>query len=334
MGTKKTTKTTENSTRTNAPPAWTLPGLTSAGDAVTAAMQAAIANPTPYAEEFVAGMDPGRVSNQVQAYDAAGQTAEDMGGFAKSAMERLFAPQDSSKLLQDAITASIHPVFQQLMERTLPGITNSALQSGAYTNDRALGVMPQTAIRDATESAQRIGAQMGYDGFQAEQDRNLQKTAQLPALTNLVAQMAASRGDLMGMGTTLDQTLRQQMLDNAKAKHDYSIGAPYESIGPAAQLLSLLSGNYGTQTSNGTSKTVEKTGGMGSVLQGALGLASMAGSLGAFGPLGGAVGAAGGAGGAVNNIGRAAGNLGGSSLFQNPFITPIVPTPSPFARRI
>ena len=331
MGTKKTTNTTQNSTQTAAPPSWTLPGLTSAGDAVTAAMQAAIKAPTPYTGQFVAGMDPGRVATQVGQYDAAAGTAGDMGNFARQQMQQLFAPQDSQKLLQDAISASIHPVFRQLMEQTLPGITNSALQSGAYTNDRALGVLPQTAIRDSTESAQRIAAQMGYDGFQAEQDRTIQRAQQLPALSNLVAQMASARGDLTGMGTTLDQTLRQQMLDNEKAKHDYNVGAPYESIGPAAQLLSLLSGNYGTQTGSSNSKTVEKTGGLGSVVQGALGLASMAGSLGAFGPLGGVLAKAGGA---AGNAGTALGGVAASSMFQNPFVTPIVPTQSPFARRI
>jgi hypothetical protein len=320
MSTKKKTTQTSNQTQTAAPPAWTLPGLTAGGNAVTAAMNAALANPQPYTGEFVAGMDPGRVAAQTAAYDTAAGTAGDMGTFARQALEKMFAPVDSGKLLQDAITASIHPVFQQLTEQTLPGITNSALQSGAYTNDRALGVLPTEAIANATESAQRIGAELGWEGFQAEQNRNLERTAQLPALTNLVAQMASARGDLLGMGTTLDQQLRQETINNERARHDYNIGAPYESISPAAQLLAMLSGNYGTQTSNGTQTTVQKTSGLGPILQGALGLASAAGSLGAFGPLGGVAGAAGAAPAAINNIPAAIAKMQGASQLFNPFM--------------
>lgn len=288
MGSKKKQTTTTNQTQTAAPPAWTLPGFEIAGKAVTDAL----AGPrvAPYAGDFVAGMDPARLAAQIAAYDAASGTVGELGGFADAQLRDLFAPRDSQALLQEAIKASIEPTFRQLREQTLPGIRNSALASGAYTNDRALGVVPENAIRNATESAQRIGAELGYQGFQAEEDRRLDRAGMLPGLANLVAQMTSARGDLLGMGTQLEQGNRQAGLDNAIARHDYAVGAPYESISPAAQLLALLSGNYGTQTSDGKQTTVQKTSGLGPILQGALGVASAAAGLGAFGPLGTAAG--------------------------------------------
>lgn len=294
MGSKKTTTQNTNQTQTAAPPSWTLPGLQYAGNQVTNALQQNGSGPA-YTGDFVATMDPARVAAQVAAYDRAATEVGGLAEFSQQQMQEMFQPRDMSAELDAAISAAIDPVYRQLQEQVLPGITNSALASGAYTNDRALGVVPQTAIRDATENAQRLAATMGYEGLQAEEDRRLQRGAMLPELTNLVAQMFASRGDVMSAGTTLDQQLRQSMIDNNLARHNYDVNAPYERIAPAAQLLTMLSQGWGTNNMTGQSTTVEKTGGLGPMLQGVMGLGSMAASLGAFGPLGLAAGAAGGA---------------------------------------
>lgn len=298
MGSKKTTIQTSNETQKSAPPSWTMPGIDMASGMVIDQLKNT-APGTPYQGDFVAGADPTRVNASIGAYDAAAGKVGDIAALAEANMRDLYQPRDSNMLLQEAIKAAIDPVRKQLTEEILPGITNSALSSGAYTNDRALGVVPTVAIRNSDEAMQRIAAEMGYEGFQAEEDRRLQRARMLPELSNNVAKLFTSQGDIIGAGTTLDQMLRQGVIDNDLAKHQYGVTAPYERIAPAVQLLTALSGNWGEQSRTGESKTVEKTGGLGSVLQGALGVASMLGSVGAFGPIGAAAGAAGGAGGAL-----------------------------------
>lgn len=285
MGTKRTTSQTTNQTQTAAPPSWTLPGIQSASQMVTDAMKAN-APGTPYGGNFVAAPDAARTNQQIAAYDQAAQRVGELGTFAEAQMRDLYAPRDSQALLQNAITASMDPVFKQLREVTLPGITNSALMSGAYSNDRALGVVPGQAIGQATESAQRIAAELGYQGFQADENRRLQAAGLLPSLANLSAQFATAPGDIMGAASGIEQQMRQQVINNELAKHEYGVNAPYERIAPAVQLLQALSQNWGTQTMNGRSVTQEKTSGLGPILQGALGLGMGAASLGAFGPLG------------------------------------------------
>lgn len=313
MSTKQKQTTTSNQTQTAAPPKWTLPGLDFAGGAVTDALKANAGGPS-YGGDFVAGMDPARLAAQLAAYDATAGKVGELSTFADTQMRNLFQPRDMRSELDAAIRAAIQPVTQNLQENILPGITNSALQSGAYTNDRALGVVPGQAIRDALDSQTRIAATLGYEGLQAEEDRRLQRAQMLPELTNLVAQMFSSRGDILGAGTALEQQNRQLGINNDLARHQYAIQAPYERIAPAVSLLTALSGNWGEQTSNGTQTTVQKTSGLGPILQGAMGLASMAAGMGAFGNLGGAAGAAGGAAGGAGQL-MVNPNLGISSIF-------------------
>lgn len=292
MGSKKTTTQTQNSTNTNAPPTWTLPGLQIAGNAVTEALRANEGG-AQYGGDFVAQADQDRVATQIGLYDNASNTAGQLAQSSQDYVQNFFAPRDDNMLLQEAITASLDPVYRNLQERVLPGITNSALMAGAYSNDRALGVVPGEAIRDTQEEAARLAASMGYAGYQAEQDRQIQRAGMLPTLTNLIGSLTGAQADLYGMGTAFGQQNTQTGLDNDIARHQYGVSAPYERIAPAAQLLAMLSQNWGTQTGNSESTTTQRTSGLGPILQGAMGIASMAAGLGAFGPMAGAAGAAG-----------------------------------------
>lgn len=341
MSTKKTTKTTSNQTQTNAPPAWTLPGLQAAGGRVSDAL----AGPAPaaYTGDFVAVPNQDRVNQNIALTDQLGTRAAGFGDQVAGAMNQLgqvntpdaWVAGDGTAELNAAVKAGIDPVFKQLMEQTLPGITNSALSSGAYGNSRALGVVPGQAINAANESAQRIGAQLAFENFQRSQDRSLsawgtkegldstafdqqtQRLGMLPGMANDAMALYASQADLFGAGTQMDAAQRQAIINNNLARHDYNVRQPYEGLDIASSLLAQLSGNYGTQTGNANSTTVEKTGGLGPILQGAIGIGSMAASMGAFGPLGGAAGAAGGAAGAGASGAAAGAGMGGlSSLFR------------------
>lgn len=121
----------------------------------------------------------------------------------------------------------------------------------------------------------------GYnlDASQAQQDSMMQ-----------ALMMMTSQGDLMGQGLDLMTQQQQSEINNAMAQNSYEAQYPYQGLDTATNLLTALSGNWGTQTGQLNSTTTQKTGGLGAIAEGLIGAASIAASLGAFGPLGGAAG--------------------------------------------
>jgi hypothetical protein len=325
MGSKKqTTKSTTNQTQTNAPPAWTLPGLTSTAGLVQNAIGQIPA--THYSGDMVASMDPSQLAAIQQAWQGTAANAGDLAGWMQGQIGG-FQPTYTTSLpdtsynvadrqnLTDVINASIHPVQQQLMESILPSITNSALAAGAYSGDRAMGVLPQTAIRDATDSMQRIAAQLGYQDYNDYENRrlaayqaetaaaqgnyglennrvglNLQALMAEPEFVNSILHTQASQGDLLNMAAQLGVQNQQLGINNATAMDQYASQSPFMGLDTASELLARLSGNYGTQTLNGTqTQTTSTSGGLaGQLLQAALGAGMMA--MGMPGGLGGIFG--------------------------------------------
>jgi len=202
------------------------------------------------------------------------------------------------------INASIYPVYQQLTEQVLPGISSSALDSGAYSGDRAMKVLPQSAIADYSDSASRIAAQIGYENYKAYEDRRLAawqawqddilgaygaetqrglgqqdvNATMLGTTSDYISNIlrnSASVGDLLNMSAQLGVTNEQASINDLLAQDKYASYAPFLGLDQATQLLTQLSGGYGTQDMTGTTITKEKTGGIGEWVKGAVGVASM-----------------------------------------------------------
>lgn len=329
MGSKTKTTSNTNQTNTNAPPTFTQPGLTLAGDMTTQAL--ANLPTTAYSGPMVA--QPGNVQGVVDAYGNAANTAGQMSTFLQGQLPGLTtAPTFGTTLptaqydagngtdLTPAIQAAIHPVFQQLQEQVLPGIRSSALDSGAYSGDRAMSVLPEMAIRDSTDSANRIAAQLGYEDYQAREARRLSgfeedqnralagynadttrtlgtgdlmtsRMAQLPNLVDTILRASTGQGDILRGASDYQQTADQAQINDALQRDQYGQTRPFMGLDVASQILQRLSGNYGTQTGTGSTTQTQSTGGLGSVVQGLMGLASLAAAI----PTGGASLAAGGA---------------------------------------
>lgn len=320
MGSKKKTTQVSNSTSTAAPPSWTQPGF----EAVSGQLMNAINGPKApaYTGDFVAAPDAGLTQQAIDQYLATAGKATDLSGFLESQLAPLMARNDTrydvgdyNSTLAPAIEAAMAPVFRNLTEKVLPGIRSSATDSGAYSGSRAMAVLPGMAMDAASRNAQEIGAGMAFEDYQAREARRLdayktdeqlalERTGMLPALIDNILKSSAGGAQMTEGALNLGQARDQSVINNNLAKHDYAVKQPFEGMDIATQLLQALSGNYGTTTNQGKTVTTEKTGGLGSVVQGALGLASMAASMGAFGPLAGAAGAAaGGAGGAAGALG-------------------------------
>lgn len=334
MGGSKTTETT-NQTQTAAPPTWTLPGLQIAGQDVTNAIGQIPSS--HYTGPMVATYDPADIAAIQAAWNGTAANATNLAASMQNSTlpelqsigqglhytTSLPTTSISAAPLQDAtaaIQASMAPVMQNLTHNILPGITNSALASGAYTSDRALGVVPEQAIADATASMQNTAAQLGYTAYEdwatrdltaqqatvqaAQQNYSLdtarqtqQAAAQLQALgmtpdmVNSILHTQASSGDLMQMAANLGLTAQQAQINNAVGMDQYASQAPFMGLDTASQLLAELSGNWGTHTMNGTTTQTTSQSPVGQVLQGALGLGSLAmGIPGAGSAIGGALG--------------------------------------------
>jgi hypothetical protein len=201
------------------------------------------------------------------------------------------------------INAALNPVYEQLMHSILPGIQSSSLDAGAYTGDRAMRVLPQDALSEYSDSATRTAAGIGYENYRdfdnrrlyawaGDQDRLLagygdetqrglgaeqNQMGMMGAINDYVSGIlrnSASVGDLLNMSAQLGVTNEQAMINDILAQDQYASYSPFMGLDQAAALLAQLSGNYGTQTSQGTQKTTEKTSGLGEWVKGAIGLGS------------------------------------------------------------
>lgn len=291
MGSKKTTKQTSSSTQTNAPPSWTAPGLQEVASRVTAGLDQIPS--TGYQGDFIAQPDGALVEQIAKAYQDSAALAAQMGGKVNLAGYDMGANAQTSGV----IDAALHPVMRNLTENILPSIRSSSLDSGAYSGSRAMTTLPGQAIRDTNEAGQRLAAEISYKDYQDRENRRLQAygidQGNMPALMDTVMRMSASEGDLLAQAMGIKQAAGQNFIDNNLARDNYDLAQPFRGLDIATALLSQLSGNYGTQTGQSQSKTVEKTGGLGSVVQGLAGIAGMvAGGMSGLGGVGGLLGSA------------------------------------------
>lgn len=308
MGTKKTQKQTSQQTTTAAPPTWTLPGLQTAGAAVTNAMQQAQSTPI-YNGPFVAQPNMDLVNAAKAGYKGAaaavpGAVQAIQGGIdSLGALPSVTTGSYNAGAAYDiapAIQAATAPILRQLTEQTLPGLRSSAIESGAYSGDRAMSVVPEAvigqAMRDAQDTAATIGLQdysqreaRRLAGYQTDQANSLeaqqfnntmrqQIVSMLPDLINNQMLLRSSVGDLNSAALGLDTQAQQAQIDNALAANDNAIKAPFRGLDIASALLAQLSGNYGTTSSNGTQTSVQSSSGLGNVVQGLAGLAGMVGA--------------------------------------------------------
>jgi hypothetical protein len=296
MGGSTTVKTTENSTKTAAPPSWTLPGLTTASGDVLAALGQVPAS--HYNGQQVAYADPTTIGTIQGAYGNTADLANYYTGWMGNQLDTLSTPFDFTTALPStaydvgsqydvnpAIDAALYNVKRQLTQDILPGIKSSALDAGAYSGDRAMMVLPNQAIQDYTDSASRTAATIGYENYRDYENRRLQayndttqnaiaaygaetqrglgsETANSQMLgsigdfVNNILHTSASVGDLLKLSSDLGVSNDQAQINDALARDKYSSYAPFMGLDEASQLLATLSGNWGTQTGHADSTQV------------------------------------------------------------------------------
>lgn len=327
MGKKKTKETTNsrtNQTQTNTPFAPVLPGLTQLAGQIGNAVNEVQALPS-YQGDFLA-LPGERQQMVIPAYDRAAAlagrlvdpamgavnqalTAPTFGGPGIGEGMQTFGSYNATQV-QPVIEAAIAPYMRQLTEQILPGFQSAGIESGAYSNDRALATMPGQAIRDTGRMAAEVGAGISFQDFLEQQNR-LQQGFQLstqrglgeadvlssrlsmyPELLDTAMRMQTGAADLTAQGAAYDAAMRQAEIDNALARDTYNVQSPFRGLDMAAQLYGTFApyasqNRVGTENSTRTTTTSGDT--FGQLLQAGMGIAGM---VGGFPGLGTAAGAA------------------------------------------
>ena len=307
MGSKKKTTETTNQTQTSAPPSWAEPTMIDlagqiqnavnqvrqvpayTGDFV--ALPGALQNAVPGAYLDAAHMAQSLVPQAQQALSAAGvmPTYDVSGAQLQPALQGFAAGNPGG--MDAAIRAAIDPAYKALTEQVLPGLASSGIESGAYGSSRALTALPELAVRDFGQTAANLAAQMRYQdytdtanrmlqGYTAATSRGLgeadvltQRLGLTPDLLDAIMRMSGGAAELQAQGAAVDQANRQASIDNAMQRYQYQVNQPFMGYDVATDLISRLANGYGTQTLNGTTTTVQKTGGLAPIIGGALGAA-------------------------------------------------------------
>lgn len=352
--TKTTTTGSSNSTQTSTPTPWgpALPGLTNLAGATNNAITAAQGVPL-YQGDFLAL--PGQLQQQVPgmymdssalagslvdpALNAANNTNWQMPTFNGPSLDQgtqTFGSYDATQV-QPVIEAAMAPYLRQLQEQILPGLQSSGIESGAYSNDRAFAVMPQTALRDTSRMAAEVGSGIAFQDFLQQQQR-LQNAYQMdttrglgqadvltqrlgmyPELLDNAMRMSTGQADLASQAAAYDTAMRQAEINNALARDTYNVQAPFRGLDMGANILSTFS-PYASQYQTGTqdyrsqSTQTQSQPLAGQILQGAMGIGSM---VAGFPGLGTALGIGGQVANPMMNLGGGTSSFFGSA--RNPF---------------
>lgn len=302
MGTKKKTKSSSHDKTT--PVGWAQSGLQGIGDRIGAAVNAP---PLPmYQGDFIA--QPGAMQQGIpqQMLSDADFVRAQTGQAMQAAQAGLQHPVLSNfseydpTAIQPVIQAAIQPAMRQLQEQVLPTLQSSGIESGAYGGTRSQALLPSMAIGNTMRDVNELGMGLAYQDWNQQQQNSLagynaesNRLSMYPELLSNVLRTRTGATDVQATAAAYDQQLRQQQIDNARQQYQNQLMYPYQGLDVAAGILGPLAQPYASHDSR--SKTVEKSGGLGQVLQGAMGLAGMVAPM-FLGPAGAAMGGMAGAG--------------------------------------
>lgn len=184
--------------------------------------------------------------------------------------------------LQNAIQATIEPVFRQFSDVVLPGINTAAFEAGATGGSREAGALAQASQR-SLESALNLSANLAFPEFQRQQ----------------AFQIAAPEIQAAGIGAELlpfgllesvaqqRRGLESEQIAEAVARFSEEQAAPFRPLEPLSALLT--GANLGTDRTSDISNTFNEASFSQQLIAGLFGGASFlnaGSSAGLFGPAG------------------------------------------------
>lgn len=204
----------------------------------------------------------------------AGQGAPELRNLALAQIRGDYLNPESNPNLRGAMDAAVNPIQLRLQRQIMPGISDRAVQQGAYGGSRqgvAEGIAAGEFARESLDAANRIA----YENYARERD-----------IQQRSAPMLAQAGELDLAGSRIMAALGQ-------GERNRLAEAPWTGMDKYAQILGAggfrRDSGTGSELTNGTTTTTGTPagGGLGGAISGGLGGAS---ALSAFGPPGMAIG--------------------------------------------
>jgi hypothetical protein len=217
----------------------------------------AASNPTlPTGDAAVSPFDPNQVAGQEAVLGQTGNAAQTVGTAAGTNREIAggeFLDPGSNPYVQNAIKAATNPIFDQLNNKTLPGVAaNASTGSGGISANfggSRQGVIEALATKDANEAAGNTGAGIANAALQHGLD----------ATNTAIAQAPTSAASLAVPGTMQSTVgdVRQQQGQNVINANNAALQLQQWLPAIKAQLLAQGAGALpgGSTTSTGTSNT-------------------------------------------------------------------------------
>ncbi len=182
-----------------------------------------------------------------------------------------FLHPDSNPFLRGNIEAATRPVFQSFLENTLPQLRSAGIEAGAFKGSSRRDLGTATAFRDLGQTVGDISARLVAENFARE--RQLQQQA--PTLIDEAVRLAQLQPELLSQAGLGFRQLEQMAIEEQIRQFEEAIEAPFRPLLPLSNIIQGL--QVGTDT---TTSVSQQRPGIGGGIQGALGGASVASSLG------------------------------------------------------
>lgn len=239
--------------------------------------------PTRYQGSTVAGFTTPEVQGQQMALDAAGKQGT-VAGNAGDLTNKLLS-SDPNSMRDEAIAASVKPLYDNLLQTVFPGISSGAAGGGTYGSSRsgiAQGKAIEATNRDAGETAAKLAASI----YGTDVGARMQALGLVPQTQQSYLAPATTTS---GVGD-VQRAQNQALIDEAVRNYNFDVNKTGE-LSKAQDLIALLGGlPEGGSVATGS---VPPTNTLGQVLGGAATGATIGGAVG--GPIGAGIGGLGGA---------------------------------------
>lgn len=247
----------------------------------------------PYAKDFAANppklpdksfippADPLQTQGQEEALNAA-NTQRSLVQSGANASEFLTSGNvlhpNSNPALKAAIEAGVAPIYDNLLDRVLPGVRSGAAATGNFGGSRQ-AIAESLAAKDAARAAGEVSSKMASQNYQSGLDAYTKGLALLPQTT---ASQITPALTVSGVGD-VRQNLMREILGEEAGRFNYNAMAPFLTAEKLFQLSSTMP--TGVQSTANVGQPNTATSAIGGAVTGAS-LGSM------FGPAGMAGGAA------------------------------------------
>lgn len=184
------------------------------------------ANPPKLPDQsFIPPFDPLQTQGQNMALDASG-TQQNLVSSGADASQFLTSgavlSPDSNPALKASIDAGVAPIYDNLLERVLPGVRSGAAGSGNFGGSRQ-AIAESLAIKDANRAAGEVSSKMANQGYQTGLDAFTKGLALLPQTT--ASQLTPSL-TTSGVGD-VRQNLMRELLGEQAGRFNYESIAPF-----------------------------------------------------------------------------------------------------------